>query len=1000
LTGGIPRFRLFRAGIFAWMFTVLMCCDLAHAENGAVVVPRFGVHETYDRLVVSMPAGSQFSSQQSGSTLIVKLTGTGRVAPPGQSGHRVVGMEGGDSEMSIRMAPGTHPHIFRVGDRLVIDVQDGDGPTPSADADSSQHAPSKSVPGPVRIRRLAARKLAVLPTPATHAMAMAPAPVPPEKGEPLPAPPKGQVQSPASTPSVAAPGAPAPVVPVTSAPVPAAPGPPPATPTDTASAAPTSQRAAVTLLPEDAELGGPAMMVPAGTDSGVAAFRRGGDAQMVFDVARPLDLSQLKDDPVFGDVTERLLPGGMHLRMKLAPESQIRVVKRPGGWALAVVHDQPNLKAIATHADKGVLMIAAASPGHVVVLEDDSTGGRLLVGTQKGDGQSIQAAHRDAEFILPATWQGVVVEPLSDRLSLQPIRDGFTLQASDGPKLALIWPDASNDAGAASRIMTRRFDLPNLPPAELHNRMTLAMRDAALTPKLDRFGARMRVAQAMLAEGLDVEARAVIHAATSDDPAHADDTDAAGMSAVASWLVARAGGPDAKPAVDFDPSALGNSDEARLWQALFKSGQADLSEPAATLAASWPLLLQYPPDLRRRLAPEIGRVLGAGGQDKALVPFLAAFPDPSLDLVRAGLLQRQGKIDEALALYDAVAQRPDRLMRAQALHAAVETRLAAKKVDAAGAAAALGRQLYAWRGGETDLALRLRVSHLRVQAGLWRQALALLQETDALFPDAHERIHDAETKLIADLVHGDSAAKLSALDLVALADEASNLLSASDADTTLAPVLVDKLMALDLPARAEPILQRLYDRATDAAQKAELGVRLAGLLADRGDAKGALSVLAAADDTGLDPALVSRRGLLRAGLLAKTGQTGDALGVLSGIQDEAALELQTGILEQNRQFPDAAKLLARFIGSPAFPKAPEQTQRNLILRLANDQSEMGDMAALRRLRDEQGSHFTSGPDAELFAVLTQEPIKATADLPRAAKELDKLRALPASLARR
>ena len=786
-------------------------------------------------------------------------------------------------------------------------------------------------------------------------------------------------------------------------PLPARPPQPPSPssgPTDLSAAAPASQRAAVTLLPEDAELGGPAILVPFGPDSGVAAFRRGGDAQMVFDVPRPLDLSQLKDDPVFGDVTERLLPDGMHLRMKLAPESQIRVLRRPGGWALAVVHDQPNLKAIATHADKGVLTLAAASPGHVVVLNDESTGGKLLVGTQKTDGQSIQAAHRDAEFILPATWLGVVIEPLSDRLSLQPRRDGFTLQASDGPKLALTWPDAPADATAAARIMTRRFDLPNLPPAELHNRLTLAMRDAALTPKLDRFAARMRVAQAMLAEGLDVEARAVIHAATSDDPAHADDADAAGLTAITSWMLAHAGGPDAKPAVDFDPSVLGTSDEARLWQALFKSGQPDVSEAASGLAVTWPILLQYPPDLRRRLVPEVGAMLGAGGQDKALAAFLAAFPDPSLDLVRAGLLQRQGKIDQALALYDDVVRRPDRLLRAQALRKAVETRLAAKKIDVATAAAALGRQLYSWRGGETDLALRLRVSHLRVQAGLWRQALALLRETEIAFPDAHDRVHDAETKLIADLVHGDSASKLSALDLVALADEASTLLSASDADTTLAPVLVDKLMALDLPGRAEPILQRLYDRATDPAQKAELGVRLAGLLADRGDSKAALSVLAASDDSGLDSPLVSRRGMLRARILAKTGQTGDALGVLSGIQDEPALELQTGILEQSRDFAEAAKLLGAFIASPAFSKLPEQTQRNLILRLANDESELGDMAALHRLRDAEASHFTDGPDAELFAVLTQEPIKATTDLPRAAKELDKLRALPASLARR
>ena len=326
----------------------------------------------------------------------------------------------------------------------------------------------------------------------------------------------------------------------------------------------------------------------------------------------------------------------------------------------------------------------------------------------------------------------------------------------------------------------------------------------------------------------------------------------------------------------------------------------------------------------------------------------------------------------------------------------------AERIGVAAAARELSlyeSQLYAWRGGETDLALRLRVSHLRIQAGLWRQALALLRETDGLFPDAHDRIHDAETKLIADLVHGDSAAKLSALDLVALADEASSLLSAADADTTLAPVLVDKLMALDLPGRAEPILRKLYDNASDAVQKAELGVRLAGLLADRGDAKGALDVLAGSDDAGLEAPLVSKRRLLRASLLAKTGQTGDALGVLSGIQDEPALELQTGILEQSHDYAQAAKLLAAFIDAPAFTKLPDQTQRNLILRLANDESELGDMAALHRLRDAQGSHFTSGPDAELFAVLTQEPIKATADLPRSAKELDKLRALPASLAR-
>ena len=992
------------AAVALWLSAALLFCSCAQAEDAPDITARFGVHDGFDRVVIPLPAKAGFSSRQSGSSLNLQLDGIGHLAPPAHSGRRAAEMSGGEGVFSIRLAAGTHAHVFRMGDRLVIDVLDGDAPAASANVDGKAVAPA---PAPAtgdaatpRVRRLAARKLvpsAISP----RAVKAAALPAPPPASAPIPAPPGAPMPQmagplPATAPKPDA-AAPASVAPPSSAPPNAAAS--AAAPADAGQVTSASPRAAVTLLTDDPDIHGPAVLVPYGADTGAAAFRRGVDAHVVFDSARPLDLSQLKDDPVFGALTERVLPDGMHLRLKLSPELQLRVARRASGWALAVVHDQAGLKPIATHAENGVLSIAAASPGRVVVVSDETTGGKLLVGTQKTDGQYVPTAHRGAELAMPATWLGVVVEPVSDRISLRPMRDGFSLQAADGPRLALVWSDDTTGADATGKIMTRRFDLPNLPPSELDNRLTLAMRDAALTPKLSRFAARMRVGQAMLAEGLDVEARAVIHAATSDDPAHADDADAAGMTAIATWLVARAGGADASLPDGFDPTTLGTSDEAQFWQALFKSGQPDMSAPAATLAVTWPMLLQYPTDLRRRLVPEVGRILGNGSQDKALSAFLSTFPDPSLDIVRAALLQRQGKTDEALAMLDAVSKRPDRLMRAQALRAAVELRVATKKIDAATAAAALAKQIYAWRGGQSDLDLRLRLAQLRVQAGLWRPALALLRETDTLFPADHPRVQAAETKLVADLLHGDSATKLGALDLVALADEASGLLSAADADTTLAPVLVDKLLALDLPARAQPILQKLFDQANDPSQKAELGIRLSGLLADRGDSKGALSILAESSDDGLAPALVSRRGVLRARLLAATGKTKDALGVLTGMQDEQALELQAGILEQNHDWVAAVKLLETFTGSPAFAAMPEQTQRDLILRLANDESEAGDMAALRRLRDAQAAKFTTGSDAELFAVLTQEPVKATTDLPRAAHELDKLRALPASLSR-
>lgn len=948
-------------------------CGVARAEESGTVTPRFAVHAKFDRLVIALPAGAAFTTQQSGSTLVLHLSGVGRVSGLAVLGHRLVAAAGGAGELTLQLAQATHAHIYRMTDRLVVDV---------ASTSVPDKAPSPTASSAPHVLALPGRKIAAGASGAGKMPVVKPAPTVAVAAAPLMSAPAAPVEAAPLSPSSASSGL-AEAAPPTASLVPA-----PVT-------AP-----AVTMLGQDAALGGPAMLVPFGADVGAAAFRRGGEAHIVFDSPHALDLGQLKDDPAFGSVTERVLPDGIDLRMKLAADAQLRLARRSGGWAAALVHGLPALTSVGSKAADGVVMLSAASPGRVVVLDDDSTGTKLLVGTQRVDGQSMPAAHRSAEFAMAPTWLGVVVEPVSDRLSLQAVQTGFVLKAADGPKLAALWADAPTGASTDGSAMTRCFDLQNLPPDALHNQLTQALRDAALAPKLARFTARVSVAQAMLAQGLDREAQAVLHAATSDDPAHAQDPAATGLSMVGAWLWSQAGGSQMKLPDGFDPAILGGSDEARFWQALFQAGQPDVSQQAAALASTWPLLSQYAPILRRRILPEVGETLGRGRQDKALSAFLSAFPDPSLDLVRASLLNRQGKTDQALALLDEIARRPDRLARAEALRDAVEIRLAAHKMDAEHAAAALGRQLYAWRGDGRDLDLRFRVAGLRAQAGQWRQALALLRETDELFPEAHAQNHDLQARMVAELLRGDRAAKLSALDLVALADEAAPLLSAADADATLAPLMVDKLLALDLPARAQPILQGLFDHEDRLVPKAELGVRLAGLLADKGDTKGAMAALDASDDSGLDPELVARRGLLRARLLVADGKSADALGILGGLQGEAAVLSQAKILEGRHDWAGAAKLLEPLSANDAFAAKADQAKRDLILRLANDESEAGDMPALRRLRSAQGALFAAGPGAALFAVLTQEPVQAVGDLPRAGHELDAVRALPASLAAR
>jgi hypothetical protein len=128
----------------AWFFGVLSWCTVVHAADAPQVTARFGVHDDFDRVAIGLPAGTGYSSSQSGSILTLQLNGAGQVTPPNQAGHRVLGMHGGKSVFLIRMAPGTHAHIFRVSNRLVIDVSAGAAPASQADQQAAAAAPAKS----------------------------------------------------------------------------------------------------------------------------------------------------------------------------------------------------------------------------------------------------------------------------------------------------------------------------------------------------------------------------------------------------------------------------------------------------------------------------------------------------------------------------------------------------------------------------------------------------------------------------------------------------------------------------------------------------------------------------------------------------------------------------------------------------------------------------------------------------------------------------------------
>ena len=205
-------------------------------------------------------------------------------------------------------------------------------------------------------------------------------------------------------------------------------------------------------------------------------------------------------------------------------------------------------------------------------------------------------------------------------------------------------------------------------------------------------------------------------------------------------------------------------------------------------------------------------------------------------------------------------------------------------------------------------------------------------------------------------------------------------------------------MALDLPKRAGPVLEKLMQAANSDVARAGFGARLAALRLREGDATGALAALDASVAADLPTELVERRTLLVAAADARRGDNERALTVLATLNSAAADEARATILERANDWPAAQKALTDYAAKTVPPEGElDDAQRRALLRLATAAARAGDDVALTALRQREVARMGSGPLADLFRLLTADQVRSVADLKRSGQEAVLARELPGQL---
>jgi hypothetical protein len=963
----------------------LVAASLAAAgapPDGTAAI-RSGDHPGFGRIVVDTGARAAYQVDQSGDHVVIRFLSPVTLGNPPPPPRNVVSIQlnGGTIELSVKA--GSSIRSDRIGDRFVIDVMDPGRTAAAPSRKSREPAPAKPAaePPPPQTAMTASPELG-----GRHGPAEPPAPPPP-------------VAAAAAAPPDAAP--PAQRTPVQARPV--APPPAPASPpllevTRQPRAAQPEADRPVALLARRVKLpkgmDGSAVLLPFSDTTGAAAFRAGDTTYVVFDERRPIDMVSLRSDPVFGQTTVQTLPNGTLLAVPLAPSLSVAVTQTPQGWRVAALTAVPKPQPIAAMQASGRLTLAADQAGEVVSMADPDTGATLLVGTQRRPGQAVAHTRLAVEFILRPTLQGVVVEPLSDAVALKTAPNGFILGAGSAG-LAMSEPNGLDGLLDATSLTRRLKFVTATHPDALLRHLTEQVSDAAMTPPMARGPKHRAVAESMILLGMDAEAESLLRVAAEQDPKEGASADTAALTGVAALL---AGRPNEADGLD-DPRLTGN-DEIALWRAVRQAMQ-DSGSPvaAAVFATTAPMAAAYPAAVRDRILPLILETMIEGGEIGPAARLLDQRPDdPKLAYARALRVQAEGDTDKALTMLDALANGRDQADRARAAVRAVELRLAARKIDNAAAADALDKLLYAWRGDDRELALRERVAALRAQTGGWREALSGLRQTEADFPDQGAAIHERLKDTFAGIIRDQDTGKMQPLDFVAMLDENADLISGPDDEDAIAQPLADRLVALDLPGRAKPLLEKLMRSSATDAGKARLGASLARLLSREKDDAGALAALDASEAPGLPADLGEQRMILRANAIARQGDAAGAAAMLAALKTGPAAAARAQILESVDDWPGAARAWAES-ADLTVPEsgAVDETAARTIVRLATATARAGDEQALAALRTKYVDRLGGGALGDMVRLLTAEPVRTVNDIGRAKQETHFADSLPAGL---
>jgi tetratricopeptide (TPR) repeat protein len=805
----------------------------------------------------------------------------------------------------------------------------------------------------------------------------------------------------------------------------------PATPPAEAKAAPAAPADATAQPAAGAK--GPVLTFDTGGPASVAVYPRAGQLYVVFDRPMPIGAGKLSGpgSELMGAVEPVPATGGSVFRTKIGPMVWPTVERQGTTWRILSSARPANMSSagdLRVEPDPDFLLgarllVRAPDAANIVQFADPDVGDRIQVVPLPSPGQGVPEPHRYPDLEVMPSYQGVVVRPISDNVTVRAIKEGVELTTagglhlsptadagnpavapapSPGPasapqpvpsQLAAAPLPVSPPAGGASSAMEppkaqpaqmqgrRLFNLPAWKHGDLDH-FTEARQDLQLAvvnaPESERPKAQLDLARFYFANGFGQETLGLLDVLQQNQPDLEGWPEFRALRGAARVLTGDLDGAEA----DLTIPSLAANPEAGLWRAAIAADRRDWPKAMAGFKASGPILNSYPDPMIGKLglrAAEAAletrdtatakrlfdRVIEHSGPDQE--------ENPQTQYLRGLLFAQTGEIDQAREQLTAAYNSYDRLYRAKAGLALTNLELSEGRMSPTAAAEQLAGLTFTWRGDDLEMQIRSRMGEVLIAGGEYAKGFNTMKETAALVADTPraEAITKEMSRIFADLFK-DGAQRLPTLDALQLYDQFRELTPVGEAGDEIIRQLAERLISIDLLNRAADLLQHQVEYRLSGLDKARVGTRLASVRLLDNKPEEALKALELSNVAGLPADLAAERRLMQAKALAELNRGDEAMQLLAQDDSTNANLLRVDIAWKGQKWDAAALALNKVIGPPPAPGKPlDPNMSQLVLNRAVALALAGDGNGLNLLKKDFEGSMKGGQNEDAFRILTR-----------------------------